>query len=77
MDGEKNIDPPEVRSSQKEQYSGMSERKNYGEVGGPLVEREDIERTVRPVPDRTVAQGHHHAEQKVCSDSADRAQAKI
>ena len=55
----------------------MRERESDGDVGRPLMQRKDVDVTMRPELYRTVAQRHQQTQQDVDSNRADGSEAEV
>jgi len=61
LNGQEDVEQAEVGLLEEEEDGGMRQRECDGRVGGPLVEREEIQASMRPEFHWAVAQGHEHA----------------
>ena len=77
MERPEDVGEAEVRRAEEEQDRGVGEGGSDGDVGGPLVEREEVDGPVGPEACGAVAQADEGAEDEVDGDGADGEEAEV
>ena len=77
MDGPQKIDDAEAWSLLKQQDDGVRDHQNDRDVGGPLMQREDVDAAAGPASCGAVAKCDQQAEQQVDGRRAGRAETEV
>ena len=77
LDGQEDVEQAEAGFIEEEKDGRMRQRECDSNVGGPLVECEEIQVSMRPESYRAVAQRDKHAKPKIDGSCTDRSQTQI